>query len=99
MKTIELKSDAEAAWSDKEMLLIIADRPKGGNEPITPSEMRKNGRLIDALEDLAADATELTLEDADFQHLYAKVQAFPFMTSRRELRAMIDRFDEVYKAK
>lgn len=81
---------ATPKFSAIEVLRQVAQAPSGGGAKggVTVDQMRKDIRLLDAI-DAAQDDT-LQLEDADWAHLVEKLKAFPFAVSDRDLLALCD---------
>lgn len=72
------------------VLKEVVKLPLGGGQRggTQVDEMRRDMRLLDALE--ASDGDRLDLEDADWNRLCEKIKAFPFAISDRELLALLD---------
>ncbi len=90
MRTITLKTRGAIprAVKDKDTLLEIAKWPLGGpNKPVTVAEMRVDVVLLTATE--PAD-DPLLPEEAQWQRLCDKLNAFPYAFASADVLAMID---------
>lgn len=88
MKRITLKRlEPEPVIDYVEVLGMVIRRPLNPQSGADISEMRQSLRVLDALE--AADGT-LELEDADYEHLRAKVNAMPWNVIDRRIVQLVD---------
>ena len=89
MKTITFRpEDADKkAPGSRDLIRIIAETPQG--QGITPDEMRKRIRILDAL-DAEPVAINVELEDADWSLLCTLTKNFKFGRATREILAIVD---------
>ena len=87
MKTIPIRRNARV--DTKTVILAVARTPEPG-KGISFSDMGKRLRLLDAIENIADDATSFTLEDADHQLLSHLTRVFQFQIADRELHEIIN---------
>lgn len=85
MKSIPLIGATPSGTAD--VIRIVAERPTPG-QGISPDEMRRRCRVLDALD--AIEGAELMLEDADHAFLVRLINVFQFGMANRELLAIID---------
>ena len=95
MKRIALTGDE--GTSVKNVIKAVMETPPPGGG-ITPAEMRKRIRVLDALDE-ADEADELTLEDADWSYLNKATQAFQFAKADGNLLKSIDEIIEAETVK
>ncbi|MEI9414730.1 hypothetical protein [Mesorhizobium sp. Cs1321R2N1] len=88
MKTFALNDRGQLKARD--LLNEIVKQPIGGTgrAATTLDQMRLDIRLMDKLEAVAGQCIEL--EDADWNHLSAKVRSFPFAFADRDILAFCD---------
>lgn len=91
MKTIPLKT-INTDTTTLTIIHAVAATPLGGGKQGGTSidDMRLDVRLLDAVEKVKPDATEMDLEDADWNRLCAKLKHYPFAFANRQLLAIID---------
>jgi len=88
MKKIQLKVlTPEPIIDYADVLSQVVRRPLNPQSGADITEMRQSLRVLDALE--AANGT-LELEDADYQHLKAKLAAMPWNVIDRRIVQLID---------
>ena len=85
MKTIPLRVLGEVNY--REVLREVTRRPLDPQKGADITEMRASIRVLDAIE--AADGT-LELEDSDYDHLKAKLNAMAWNVVDKRLVQMID---------
>lgn len=82
----------EAEW--RALVEVVVNSPpltpNGKPAGYTPKAMRKRMRLVQAVEELAADATALVLEDADATELIAALQSVRFQRASKWLEDFCD---------
>jgi len=71
----------------RQVLMDVLRRPSDPQQGIGLDEMRKSIRVMDAL-DMANG--EVTLEDADYDHLRAKLLAMRWNTADRRIVQLVD---------
>lgn len=62
----------------------------GAGRPFGLDEMRKRVRILNALDLLAADATALDLEDADYDVLKSALETTPYNIASAQVLAIVD---------
>lgn len=88
MKSIELKTlGPEPAIKYKDVLIEVTRRPLNPREGVNIAEMRQSLRVLDALE--ASNGT-LELEDSDYQHLKAKLDAMQWNVVDRRIVELVE---------
>lgn len=91
MRTIPLKTlGPEPAVVYADVLREVVRRPLNPQAGANIAEMRQSIRVLDVLD--AANGS-LELEDADYQHLKAKLDAMPWNVVDRRLVQLIDDVD------
>lgn len=85
MRFITLKHIKDEAkqidFNYRKMLMTIMEAPLGGQGGVTVGEMRRAIKIVDKLErhaDSPTGAPVLALEDAEWEALNARVQAWPW---------------------
>ncbi len=76
-----LKDDEKGIDFDyRRMLVIVMESPVGGQGGLTVGEMRRAIKIVDKLDrlDSPAGAPILALEDAEWEIVHARVQAWPW---------------------
>lgn len=100
MKSIELKAAKETPVingrsTEVELKTIdlikiaINQAPEGG---YTPAEMQQRVRAVEAIDALAEDATELSLEDADYENVKKWVKAVKWAFISKFILAFTNQF-------
>ena len=88
MKTIALQViPGDFPLDYRQVLMDVLRRPSDPQQGIGLDEMRKSIRVMDAL-DMANG--EVTLEDADYDHLRAKLLAMRWNTADRRIVQLVD---------
>ncbi|MER9330224.1 hypothetical protein [Mesorhizobium sp. M0488] len=93
MKVFTVKDRGQ--FKGRDLLNEIIKQPIGGSGrgAVTVEQMRLDIRLMDKLD--ATKGQTVELEDADWNHLAAKIREFPFAFSSREV---VEFCDDILKA-
>lgn len=87
MKRVDLMS-GEPISSMALFREVIGNAPAG--RPFALDEMRKRVRILSALDLLAADATSIDLEDADYDVLKSALETTPYNIASAHVLAIVD---------
>lgn len=85
MKHIPLRKIEDMSYD--EIIRTVVRQPLDKEKGVTIDEMRKGIRILDKLD---ASTTVLELEDADYDHLKAKIEAMQWGIVDRNLLDFID---------
>lgn len=85
MKTVPLRESP--SLKTVEIIKAVLERPTQG---AVVSELRARCRVLDALDRVQPDATELYLEDADHDTLVRAVNTFVFGVATKDVLAIVD---------
>lgn len=95
MKTIQLRTvqatDSSAALVYADAIRTVIRQPLDTNRGVSIDEMRKGIRILDKLDEAEkTNSGQLSLEDADYEHLKQKIEAMSWGMVDRHLLEFID---------
>lgn len=96
LKLLRIKT-RDLNFDYKETLINVMKNPANPREGIGIDEMRQSAKVLNHLHDLKGDT--LTLEDADFAHLKAKVDSYHWGLVDQVIVDLIDAIDKASEAK